>query len=159
MVALQLVILTACRSGEVRGARWDEIEMDDATWSIPAARTKARRDHRVPLSAPALTVLRRMATIRRGDLVFCGHRSDRPLSDMTLTAVLRRMDLEYVPHGFRATFRTWAAECTNAPHEMCEAALAHAPTSKVVAAYQRGDLFDRRRALMDAWGQFVTGVR
>jgi integrase len=154
--ALQLAILTACRSGEVRGATWGEIDLEAAVWSIPAARMKAKADHRVPLTSPALALLRSMRTIKRdeSDFVFQG-RGKAPISDMTVTAVLRRMGLDVVPHGFRATFRTWAAECTDYREDLVEAALAHTK-GKLTAAYQRGDMLEKRRALMEDWATFVT---
>ncbi|MBB4287914.1 tyrosine-type recombinase/integrase [Roseospira goensis] len=160
--ALELVILTACRVGEVRWARWDEIDREARLWVIPAERMKARRAHRVPLTAPALDLLRRRwaRRIERGpgaELVFPGQRRGRPISDMTLTTTCRRLGLPAVPHGFRSSFRDWAAETTAESHEVCEAALAHAPRDRVVAAYQRGDLLDRRRRLMDAWAAYLAG--
>lgn len=154
--ALEFAILTAARSGEVRGATWAEIDLDAAIWTIPAERMKANREHRVPLTAPALALLRKMAAIRRGDLVFEGQRG-KLLSDMTLAAVLKRMDLSVTPHGFRSTFRTWAAEQTSTPHEVAEAALAHATGNKVSQAYQRGDLLMHRRELMNQWAAYVEG--
>jgi integrase len=155
--ALEFAILTAGRTGEVLGALWDEIDMDAMTWTIPGQRMKAGQDHRVPLSAPALALLRRMATVRQGALVFPGQKAGKPLSNMAMKQALRRMGRDdLTPHGFRSTFRTWAAEQTSTPHEICEAALAHTQGDKVVAAYQRGDLLDKRRRLMDAWAVFVT---
>jgi len=153
---LEWVILTACRSGEARLATWAEIDLDAETWVIPADRMKAGREHRIPLSGPALAVLRKIGAIRCGDLVFPGARGGRPLSDMSVTAVLRRMDLEAVPHGFRSSFRTWAAEQTTYPAEVAEAALAHVAGDKVVQAYQRGDMIEIRRRLMADWAAFVT---
>ncbi|GEO80279.1 bacteriophage P4 integrase [Pararhodospirillum oryzae] len=159
--ALELAILTAGRPGEVLGATWDEIDLENRTWEIPGTRMKAGAPHRVPLSGPALDLLRKLATVRRGSVVFPGAREGRPLSNMAMAMVLRRMGLgdEVTPHGFRSTFRTWAAECTPFSHEVCEAALAHTVGSKVVAAYQRGDLFEKRRALMGEWAGFVMGGR
>lgn len=154
--ALEFAILTAGRTGEVLGARWDEIDMSGAVWAIPGERMKAGHPHRVPLSVPALALLRKMAAIRTGEYVFPGARRGQPLSNMAMKAALRRMERgDLTPHGFRATFRTWAAECTSAPHEVCEAALAHTQGDKVVAAYQRGDLFDKRRRLMDQWAEYL----
>lgn len=156
--ALELCILTATRTGEVLGARWDEIDIAAATWTIPAERMKAGQEHRVPLTAPALSLLRKMAAIRRGDYVFPGQRKTRPLSNMAMAMVLRRMCVDVTPHGFRSTFRTWAAEKTDFQHDVCEAALAHTQTDKVVAAYQRGDLFEKRRGLMDAWADYCENA-
>lgn len=155
--ALRFTILTAARSGEVRGATWDEIDLDGALWTIPAARMKAGSEHRVPLSSQAVSLLRDAAKQRVGDLVFPGARAGKPLSDMSLTAVLRRMERgDLTVHGFRSTFRDWAADRTDVPREVAEAALAHTLENKVEAAYRRSDLFEKRRALMDWWGQFCT---
>lgn len=153
--ALELAILTACRSGEVLGATWSEIDLEARTWIIAADRMKAEAEHRVPLSEPALALLRKLAAVRQGDFVFPGQRSDRPLSNMSMMMVLRRMKVPVTPHGFRSTFRTWVAERTGYQHEVAEAALAHTLGDKVVQAYQRGDLFDKRRRLMADWAQFV----
>jgi integrase len=154
--ALEFAILTACRTSEVLGARWDEIDMGAAVWTIPAARMKAGAEHRVPLTAPALALLRKMAAIREGEYVIAGQRPGKPLSGMAMAMTLRRMKVEVTPHGFRSTFRTWASEKTSAPWEVAEAALAHTLGDKTEQAYQRGDLFDRRRSLMDQWASFVT---
>jgi integrase len=157
--ALRFAILTAARSGEVRGARWSEINRSTATWIVPAERMKGGREHRIPLSEPALAVLREMAQIRLSDdmdaLAFPGRDAGRPLSDMSLTAVLRRMRLgELTAHGFRSSFRDWAAETTAYPTELVEMALAHAVGNKVEAAYRRGDLFEKRRRLMYDWAAY-----
>ena len=154
--ALEFAILTATRTGEVLGALWSEIDIDARTWSIPGERMKANVEHRVPLSNMAMALLRKLASIRQGDLVFPGQ-SGRPLSNMAMAMVLRRMKIEATPHGFRSTFRTWAAEATNVQHEVAEAALAHTQGDKVVAAYQRGDMFEKRRELMIAWASFCEG--
>ncbi|TSE29333.1 tyrosine-type recombinase/integrase [Tepidimonas taiwanensis] len=155
---LRFLILTAARSGEARGARWDEIDLDTATWSIPAQRMKAARPHRVPLSAPALAILREMAALRGegAALVFPGARGGL-LSDVALNKALHGIAPGATVHGFRAGFRTWCEEQTHFPRSVSEAALAHVNADKVEAAYQRSDLFDRRRELMDAWGRFATG--
>lgn len=157
--ALEFAILTAARSGEVRGATWSEIDFDARLWTVPAGRMKAGREHRVPLSKQAIALLRRFPSNQRGDaLVFEGAREDSPLSDMSLTAVLRRMGRgDVTAHGFRSTFRDWCAEKTDFPAEAAEMALAHAVSDKVEAAYRRGDLFERRRELMQAWGTFCEG--
>jgi integrase len=159
--ALQFAILTAARSGEVRGARWSEINRSTTTWLVPAARMKGTREHRIPLSEAALDVLRHMAEVRVSNdsdaLVFLGRDAGRPLSDMSLTAVLRRMRLgELTAHGFRSSFRDWAAETTAYPTELVEMALAHAVSNKVEAAYRRGDLFDKRRRLMGDWAVYCS---
>jgi integrase len=158
--ALEFVILTAVRSGEVRGTRWDEIDLDSAVWTIPAGRMKVKdaKDHRVPLSKPAIAILRQMAELRDGSgLVFLGLKQGVPMSDMTLSVVLRRMGQEDITvHGFRSTFRDWAAETTNHPNHVVEQALAHAIPSAVEAAYRRGDLFEKRRTLMNEWAAYLA---
>ena len=150
--ALRFTILTACRTGEVLGARWDEIDGD--VWTIPAERMKAGLAHRVPLSSAALGILE--SVDRVGDYVFAGRFHDRPISNMTMLKLLQRHmgrgDLTV--HGFRSTFRDWAEETTGFPARVCEAALAHTIGDKTVAAYQRGDLFEKRRMLMDLWSSF-----
>jgi len=156
--ALEFAILTAARSGEVRGAIWREIDLDGATWTIPAARMKAGREHRVPLSPAAVKLLKSLPGGHKGDLLFPAPRGGK-LSDMTLTAVLRRMEVPAVPHGFRSTFRDWASERTNYPNEVCEMALAHAIGDKVEAAYRRGDLFEKRRHMMNDWAAFCAKVQ
>lgn len=155
--ALRFAILTAARSGEVRGARWDEIDREAAIWTIPAERMKAGREHRVPLSAPALALLDALRRFSGEALVFPSTKPGRPLSDMTLAAVLKRREMPFTVHGFRSTFRDWAEERTATPHEVKEAALAHAVKSKVEAAYRRSDLFEKRRELMAVWAGFVMG--
>lgn len=157
---LEFTILCACRSGESRGALWSEIDMDAGTWSIPASRMKAGRPHRIPLSDRALTLLDELPRMVNDDgeeidLVFPGLRGDKPLSDMSLTAAMRRMKLTAVPHGFRSTFTDWVAERTAYPSEVREMALAHAIGNDTEAAYRRGDLFDKRRNLMNEWAAFV----
>jgi integrase len=157
---LEFTILTACRSGESRGALWSEIDLDAAAWSIPGTRMKSGRPHRIPLSDEAITLLEMLPTFVNDDgepvdLVFPGLRGDKPLSDMSLTAAMRRMELSAVPHGFRSTFTDWCAERTAYPAEVREMALAHAIGDGTEAAYRRGDLFDKRRNLMAEWGKFV----
>jgi integrase len=153
--ALRFAILTAARSGEVRGARWEEIDLDAAMWIIPAARMKSGKPHRVPLSDPALEILRALAPLRQGSLIFPGRDGETPLSDMTLSAVLRRMQrYNLTVHGFRSTFRDWCAD-TGKPFDLAEAALAHVSSSEVVRAYQRSDLLEARRALMREWAEFL----
>lgn len=157
-LALRFIILTACRSGEGRGARWEEIDLDAATWIIPAARMKAARAHRVPLSAPALEIIKTMATLRRPgvDLVFPGAR-DGLLSDVAINKTLHAIAPDVTVHGFRSSFRVWCEEQTSYPRSVTEAALAHTNADKVEAAYQRSDLFERRRELMQAWADYCTG--
>ena len=158
--AFAFMVLTAARSGEVRLATWNEIDLDAREWRIPAERMKARREHRVPLSDAALAVLTTMQPLRSGgDLVFPSpRRSGRPLSAMTITKLLRDAGIDCVPHGFRTSFRTWASERTNADHAVMELSLAHAVGSAVERAYARTDLFERRRRLMDQWARFLTGA-
>lgn len=153
--ALEFVVLTAARSGEVRGAVWSEIDVDTGVWAVPGERMKAGKEHRVPLSSAALDLLRRIPRGLPNELVFSSPRGGQ-LSDMTLTAVLRRMKVEAVPHGFRSTFRDWAAERTNYPGELAEMALAHTIGDKVEAAYRRGDMFEKRRRMMEEWAAFAA---
>lgn len=155
--ALEFAVLTAARSGEVRGARWSEIDLNEKVWTIPAARMKAGREHRIPLSTQAMDLLTRAPRIAGTDLVFPAPRGGQ-LSDMTLSAVLRRMNVSAVPHGFRSTFRDWAAERTSCPHEVCEMALAHVIGNKAEAAYRRGDLFEKRRHLMGDWATYLSSA-
>lgn len=154
-LALEFAILTAARSGEVLGARWNEFDLDRVVWIVPAERMKTAREHRVPLSPRALQIVTALEDSRTSDFIFPGEKPDRPLSGMSLEMVLRRMKIEDATvHGFRSSFRDWAAECTNFPNEVCEAALAHVVKNKAEAAYRRGDLFEKRRKLMDAWAAY-----
>ena len=159
---MRFLILTAARSGEARGARWDEVDMDAATWTIPGERMKGGRQHVVPLSVAALAVLHEAAALRDDSgLIFSSPRKrGRPLSDMGLTKCLRDCGLadRATVHGMRSAFRDWASERTNAPHAVMERALAHAVADAVEAAYSRSNLLERRRALMAEWGSFVTGT-
>ena len=159
--ALEFVILTAARSGEALGITWNEIDMRAGVWTVPPARMKAAREHRVPLSDAALAVLRSMAELRMSDdpaaYVFPGARKGKPLSIMAMAMVLRRMKRgDLTVHGFRSTFRDWAAEATGYAREVAEAALAHTLANKVEAAYRRGDLFEKRRRLMNEWATFCS---
>jgi integrase len=156
--ALEFAILTAARSGEVRGATWSEIDEGSATWIIPASRMKGGKEHRVPLSHAAVAVFKLQKAQALNEWVFPGQ-SNKPLSDMSLSAVLRRMKVNCVPHGFRSTFRDWTAECAHCPNEVAEMALAHAVGDKVEAAYRRGDLFDKRRSLMSEWASYLDGKK
>jgi integrase len=151
--ALEFAILTAARSGEVRGATWAEIDLKAAVWTVPGNRMKMGREHRAPLSPPAISLLKLLPRMAGTDLVFPAPRGGT-LSDMTLTAVVRRMKVAAVPHGFRSTFRDWASERTNYPRDVAEMALAHSIGDKVEAAYRRGDLFEKRRRLMADWATF-----
>ena len=160
-LCFRFLVLTAARSGEARGAVWDEIDEDAQEWRIPEGRMKGGVQHRVPLSGPALAALERASQLRDDSgLIFPSPvKPGRPMSDMTLTKVLRATGLaeRATVHGFRSTFRDWASECTNAPHAVMELSLAHAVGSSVEQAYARSDLIAKRRALMDQWGSFVTG--
>ena len=153
--ALEFVILTAARSGEVRGATWAEFDLGAKVFTVPVSRMKAGKEHRVPLSAEALALLQALPRMAGSEFVFPAPRGGA-LSDMTLTAVLRRLQVPAVPHGFRSTFRDWAAERTNYPRDVAEMALAHAIGDKVEAAYRRGDLFEKRAAMMDDWAKFLA---
>jgi integrase len=154
--ALEFAVLTATRSNEVRGARWSEIHMDRGVWTIPATRMKGEREHRVPLSTPALAILKEMAEVQDGSgLIFLGRKHGVPIRDMTLTAALRRIDLGHLTaHGFRSTFRDWCAD-TGKPADIAERALAHVIGNKTRGAYERTDLFDPRRRLMDEWAEYL----
>ncbi len=155
-LALEFLTLTAGRSGEVRGARWKEIDLAAREWIVPAERMKAGRAQRVPLAARALEVLDVARELSDGSgLVFPSVRGLQ-LSDNTLSKLLRNLGVAAVPHGMRSSFRDWAVECTDAPREVCELALAHVNSDRVEAAYRRSDLFERRRQLMDDWATYLT---
>jgi integrase len=161
--ALRFLILTACRTSEVLGARWSEIDVDAGIWVIPAERMKAGREHRVPLTAQALAILEALPRLADNPFVFPGARHGRPLSNMSMLQVMRGVGYgvggdrgAYVPHGFRSSFRDWCGECSSFPREVAEAALAHSNPNKVEAAYQRSDLFLKRRNLMVDWANHVT---
>jgi integrase len=153
--ALAFMIHTAVRSGEVRGARWDEIDLDAATWTLPASRMKAGKEHRVALSGAALAILASLHAVRTEEpRVFLG-KGGRPMADVTLKDVLRRIGYGHVTvHGMRSTFRDWCAD-TGQSSDAAEAALAHVAGSAVVRAYQRSDLLDQRRPLMEAWASYL----
>jgi integrase len=156
-LALEFTILTAARRGEVLGARWHEFDLAHAVWTVPAHRMKAGREHRVPLSRRAVAIVKALRQADGSEFVFVGHKPGKPLSGMTLGKVIRRMKIEDVTvHGFRSAFRDWAAESTNFPNEVCEAALAHVIGNKAEAAYRRGDLFEKRRKLMEAWAAYCA---
>jgi integrase len=155
--ALRFAILTAARTGEALGATWAEINLTARLWTVPAERMKAGKEHRVPLSEPAMTLLRDLYEVRQGDPVFPGAVKGRGLSNMALLMALRRLGrADLTAHGFRSTFRDWVAEQTNFPSEVAEMALAHTVGDKVEAAYRRGDLFEKRRQLAEAWGGFCS---
>lgn len=159
-LAFEFLVLTATRSGETREAKWSEIDLAKAVWTIPAARMKAKKQHRVPLSPRALAILNEAAVLREAgsDLVFPGTKVGKALSDMTLSKLMKELGIAAVPHGFRSSFRDWAGEATNHPREVVEFALAHVIKDKAEAAYARSDLFEKRRMLMIDWGSFVTLV-
>jgi integrase len=153
--ALEFSILTAARTGEVLGSRWDEVNIAERIWIVPAERMKAGREHRVPLSDAALGIVEKMAAIRSSDYLFPGASPGRPMSNMSMLMLLRRMGRgDLTAHGFRSTFSDWCAEQTNFPSEVREMALAHTVSDKVEAAYRRGDLFQKRRQLAEAWAVF-----
>lgn len=152
-LALRFAILTAARSGEARGCDWSEVDMDLHLWTVPPIRMKGGRPHKQPLSAQALGILQAMP--HRTGLVFPSTKPDTPLSDMALLQVCRRMQVQAVPHGFRASFSTWTADCTEASFELREACLAHVSGDRVSAAYQRSDFLDKRRQHMQAWADWV----
>jgi integrase len=157
--ALELLILTAARRSEVIGATWSEIDLPRGIWTLAAARMKGGRQHRVPLAPPAVAILEWMSAVRLSDFVFPGLRAGRPLDGRAMLDVVRRLGRKDITaHGFRSTFRSWAAEQTNYPREVCEMALAHAARDAVEVAYQRGDLLDKRRKLMEAWAGYCAQV-
>lgn len=153
-LALEFVILTASRSGEVIGAKWDEVDLDKAIWTIPAVRMKAAKEHRVPLSPRAVEILESLRPLE-SDWLFPGAKGGK-LSGMAMAMLLRRMKQDCTVHGFRSSFRDWAAECTAYAHEVCEMALAHTIGNKAEAAYRRGDLFEKRRRLMADWATYCA---
>jgi len=150
--ALEFLILTGARTSEVTGAKWSELDLANRAWTVPRERMKAHREHRVPLCARACDILGHVAAFRNGDFVFPGGKKDKPLSNMAMAMLLRRMALaDITVHGFRSTLKDWASETTSHDFYVVEAALAHQPPGRVVAAYMRGDLFDKRLALMTEW--------
>jgi integrase len=160
--ALAFLILTATRTGEVLNAKWDEIDLDTRIWTIPEVRMKARREHRVPLSEEAITILSGLSRIAGNHHVFPGSRYGRPLSNMALLQLMRGMGYgvdgangPYVPHGFRSSFRDWSGEVSSYPRDVAEMALAHVIENKVEAAYRRGDLFQKRAKMMEAWATYL----
>jgi integrase len=154
--ALEFLTLTAARSGEVRGAQWNEIDLTKKIWVVPAERMKAKREHRVPLSMQAVALLKSLPSKKAGNLVFPGRKPTMKLSDMALTTVMRRMEIAAVPHGLRSSFRDWVGEETAYPREVAELALAHTVGNAVEAAYRRGDLFEKRRLMMQEWAKFLS---
>ncbi len=166
-LALEFLVLTAARSGEVREARWEEIEFHggeaatsatSATWAIPAERMKMARPHRVPLSGRALEILREAEALRGPSGLLFPSMRDKPLSDMTLSKLVKELGFDADVHGFRTSFRTWAQEQTNFPREVAEAALAHVVRDKSEAAYARSDVFEKRRKMMESWAGYLDGM-
>ena len=154
-LAFQFMTLTAARSGEVRQATWSEIDFETRTWTVPAERMKANREHRVPLSDSAIAILEQARALDDGcGFVFPNHR--RPIGDTAFVQALKRLRIDATAHGFRASFRVWAQERTNIPREVCEAALAHTIKDKAEAAYARSDLYEKRRELMDRWARYLN---
>lgn len=161
--ALQFLILTATRTSEVLNAEWNEVDIDKATWQIPAERMKANREHRVPLSKQAMVLLQSLPQVKGNNHIFPGMKAGRPLSNMSLLQFMRGLGYgpsgekgNYVPHGFRSSFRDWTGEVTSYPRDVAEMALAHAIENKVEAAYRRGDLFEKRRAMMQEWADYIA---
>ena len=155
VLAFEFLVLTAGRSGEVRAARWVEIDRDVAVWTIPGVRMKAGREHRVPLAARALAVQEQAGELAGSDGLVFPSAMGRVLSQTGMPKLLHQLGIDAVPHGFRSSFRDWAAECTDAPREVCELALAHVNRDRVEAAYRRSDLFEKRRVLMAGWADYV----
>jgi integrase len=162
--ALELLVLTAKRTSEIIGAHWNEVDLDDAMWTIPAGRIKGGREHRIPLSRAAVKVLKRIRREQQqagyqGDFVFPGAKAGKHLSDMAMLELRLRMGYGHVTvHGFRSTCKDWAAECTHYPNEVSEMALAHVVSDKVEAAYRRGDLFAKRRHMMEDWAKYCGAI-
>jgi integrase len=155
-LALELCILTAARSGEILGMHWSEINLDEKVWTVPASRMKAGREHRVPLSQRAINILRRLEKLKVGEFVFPGQARNKPLSNMAMEMILRRMKIEDATvHGFRSSFRDWAGNVSNFPREIAEAALAHVVGDKSEQAYRRSDALEKRRKLMEAWAAYI----
>nr|WP_231613580.1 site-specific integrase [Halomonas sp. BC04] len=157
--------MTATRTSEVLRSEWPEIDLDNETWTIPADRMKARREHRVPLPRKAVELLSQLPRVKGNPYVFPGARYGRPLSNMAMLQLMRGMGYgldgkrgDFVPHGFRSSFRDWTGEVTSYPRDVAEMALAHTIENKVEAAYRRGDLFEKRRAMMQEWSDFITST-
>ncbi len=156
-LVFEFLVLTATRSGEVRGAVWREIDRDEGVWTIPARRTKGNREHRVPLSRSALEILKEAKVLGRGNRLVFPRVGGKPIGNTAMSELLRGLRIAAVPHGFRSSFRDWAAEETDHPREVAEAALAHKVRNPIEAAYRRTDLFERRRRLMDDWASYLAG--
>jgi len=163
-LALRLLIMTATRTSEVLGAKWEEINLEEEVWTIPAGRMKAKREHRVPLTDAMLADIKALPRLDGHPYLFPGARYGKPLSNMALLQLMRGMGYgikgeqgPYVPHGFRSSFRDWSGEVSSFPRDVAEMALAHAVRDKVEAAYRRGDLFEKRRQMMNAWTSYLNG--
>jgi integrase len=157
-LAFEFLVLTAARTNEVLEAKWSEVDLDQAAWTVPASRMKAGREHRVPLAPRCIELLGLAKVLAAGsEFIFPGRSNEKPMSNMVLLMTMRRMKSAYTVHGFRSAFRDWASERTNFAREICEAALAHIVKDKTEAAYRRGDLFEKRRELMATWARFVDG--
>jgi integrase len=157
LLAFEFLVLTATRTNEIINARWDEIDLRSKTWTIPSSRMKTKREHRIPLSRRCIEILKEVRKLSKDNLyVFPNPVTGKPLSNMVFLMLLRRMKQDITAHGFRSSFRDWASERTNIPHDVCEAALAHSLKDKTEAAYKRTDLFDKRRELMESWAAFAT---
>lgn len=159
-LAFEFLILTACRTSEVLLAQWDEVEEEQCLWTIPAARMKAKRVHRVPLSKSCMKIVTKAKNLAGGSkFMFPGQSEEKPLSNMVFLMILKRMKVDVTAHGFRSAFRDWAAEATSHPREIAEMALAHTIENKVEAAYRRGDLLEKRREMMEDWAAYATGPK
>ena len=156
-LAFEFLVLTAARSGEVRGARWDEMDTEAHVWTVPPTRMKMTREHRVPLCRRSMDILDAARTLGEGNALVFPNRLGNRIKSTFLSDLLRNLDIAAVPHGFRSSFRDWAAEETDHPREVVEAALAHVVRNRVEAAYARSDLFERRRRLMDDWSTYLAG--
>lgn len=157
-LAVEFLILTACRSKEVREAKWSEVDTEQREWIVPAARMKMKVPHKVPLTDRAIEILEQARKLHQGDLIFPGRKHEKPLSDATLLKLVREQGYSCDIHGFRASFRTWSQERTNFPREVCETALAHKVGDDTETAYARSDLFGKRRLLMDAWASYLARI-
>ena len=157
-LCLRFAILTGSRSGEVRKATWDEVDIANALWTLPENRTKTEIEHRVPLSDSAMQILAQMNEARSSAFVFPGQKPGRPLSDMTLTAILRRWKLPYTQHGFRSSFRDWAGDETDFDRESIELCISHKVTNATEAAYRRRDALQKRRIIMQAWSDYCCAL-
>jgi integrase len=158
--ALELCILTAARSGEILGMTWPEVDFSKRVWTVPATRMKAGREHRVPLSQRAIDILTSLDKLRTSEFVFPGQKPDKPLSDMSMEMVLRRMKVaDATVHGFRSSFRDWGGNETDFPRELIETALAHVIGDKAEQAYRRSDALEKRRKIMDEWTAYCSTVK